>query len=65
MIAAILLVIFMVRSTLAGAKDVSNVTSIYTKILMNHLQLVMLTASFNFKWPDEVVTFFNSSKPVG
>ena len=36
----------MVRTTLDGAYDQTNVTSIYTKIMMNHLQLIMLTASF-------------------
>lgn len=51
MIVAIGLIVFMVRSTLAGAMDQTNVTSIYTKIIMNHLQLIMLTASFKFKWP--------------
>ena len=65
MLAAIVLIVFMVRSTLAGAMDQTNVTSIYTKIIMNHIQLIMLTASFKFDWPDQVVAFFNSSKPVG
>lgn len=64
LILAIILVVFMIRSTLAGAKDQNNVTSIYTKILMNHIQLIMLTASFDFQWPALLVKFFNSSKPV-
>jgi len=45
------LIVFMIRSTLAGAVEKKNVTSIYMKILMNHLQLITLTASFNFSWP--------------
>eukprot|EP00347_Sterkiella_histriomuscorum_P001991 403369895 len=61
---AIILVVFMIKSTLAGAKDQNNVTSIYTKILMNHIQLIMLTASFDFKWPKLILEFFDSSKPV-
>lgn len=44
--------IFMIRSTLQGAKSKNNLTSIFFKIMMNHLQLVLLTASFDFKWPD-------------
>ena len=31
---------------------------------MNHVQLILLTASFNFKWPDEVVALFDVAKPV-
>jgi len=38
----------MVRSTLAGATQQKNNTSIYMKILMNHFQLILLVSSFNF-----------------
>jgi hypothetical protein len=31
---------------------------------MNHLQLVALTASFNFEWPESVVRLFDSAKPA-
>jgi len=34
---ATFVVVFLIKSTLAGAKERKNVTSIYTKILMNHL----------------------------
>lgn len=58
------LIVFLIRSTLTGAHDKRNVTSIYTKILMNHIQLILLTASFNFDWPEKVVNFFDVAKPV-
>jgi len=50
----ILGVSYLVMSTLKGAKDYKNVTSIYLKILMNHLQLILLTSSFDFSWPEQV-----------
>jgi hypothetical protein len=37
LIAAIFVVVYLVRSTLKGAKEEKNITSIYIKILMNHL----------------------------
>jgi hypothetical protein len=46
------LFVFMVRSTLIGATQKKNNTSIYMKILMNHFQLILLVSSFNFQWPD-------------
>lgn len=42
------LFVLMVRSTIAGASQAKNNTSIYMKILMNHFQLVLLVSSFNF-----------------
>ena len=65
LIAAIIIVVFMIRSTLNGALEVRNVTSIYQKIILNHIQLIVLTASFNFNWPEMVTSFFNASQPVG
>ena len=64
LIAVVIFICWLIRSTLAGAKEKKNVTSIYTKILMNHIQLILLTASFNFKWPDVVQKFFKVSEPV-
>jgi hypothetical protein len=49
---AIFLIVMMIKSTMAGAVEKKNVTSIYMKIMMNHMQLITLTASFNFNWPD-------------
>eukprot|EP00347_Sterkiella_histriomuscorum_P009503 403340963 len=63
-LAVIFLIVLLVRSTLNGAKDVKNVTSIYIKIMTNHLQLILLTASFNFDWPQMVLDFFSAVKPV-
>ena len=56
--------VYLIRSTLLGAKETKNVTSIYLKILMNHLQLILMTASFNLQWPDKVQSLFGAVKPA-
>mmetsp|Transcript_17203 Transcript_17203/g.12286 ORF Transcript_17203/g.12286 Transcript_17203/m.12286 type:complete len:422 (+) Transcript_17203:512-1777(+) len=63
-LAGLLVIFYLVRSTLNGAKDDKNVTSIYLKILMNHLQLILLTASFNFKWPAQVEELLAAPEPI-
>ena len=57
--------VFMIRSTLNGAAEVKNITSVFQKILLNHIQLIVLTASFDFSWPDLVMSFFKSNETVG
>ena len=54
----------MIRSTLNGALQRKNIQSVYIKILMNHLQLILLTASFDFNWPQNVEDFFETSEPI-
>ncbi len=38
--------------------------SVYFKILMNHLQLVVIVSIFNFDWPNLVLGFFFSLSPL-
>lgn len=64
LVAVIIGIAFMVRSSLASALVLKNVQSVYFKIFMNHMQLVVLTASFEFSWPENVEKFFDASKPV-
>jgi len=59
-----MLMVFLIKSTKAGAKKARNVHSVYMKILMNHLQLIALTASFNFNWPKIVLDYFETSRPI-
>lgn len=54
----------MIRSTLSGALQRKNIQAVYIKILMNHLQLIVLTASFDFDWPKRILKLFNTTKPV-
>ena len=62
---AIAFLVWMINSTLKGAHEKRNVTSIFQKIILNHLQLILLTAAFNFNWPEVVMAFFNASQPLG
>ena len=64
LIAVLVGIVFMIKSTLNGALQRKNIQSVYIKILMNHLQLIYLTSSFDFDWPDNVVELFEASEPV-
>jgi predicted outer membrane repeat protein len=64
LMAVILGIAIMVRSTLAGALQRKNIQSVYIKLLMNHLQLILLTASFDFDWPSKVTKLFSTTEPV-
>ena len=57
-------VFFMVRSSLEAATKKKAVHSVYLRIMMNHLQMIVLTASFNLDWPQLVIDFFNSITPI-
>jgi hypothetical protein len=48
----------MVRSTLRTAYEPRKLHSIYIKIFMNYLQLVLLTTQFELEWPDVVQSMF-------
>ena len=49
----------MVRAAINSAVKPKAMHSVYLKIFVNYIQLVMLTASFNLDWPDFVLEWFS------
>jgi hypothetical protein len=45
---------FTIKFTIKNAKESRSLGSVYLRILMNHTQLIMLTASFQMDWPSIV-----------
>ena len=64
MLLVLFILIVIIRSTFAGASQRKNLRSVYIKILMNHLQLIILTASFDFDWPQNVLDIFETAEPA-
>ena len=51
MIIVLVVIVLMIKTTLASMKGKKSNISVFLKIMTNHLQLIMLTASFNLQWP--------------
>jgi hypothetical protein len=43
--------VFLIRSNLQSAGKAKNYLPVFIRILMNHFQLLTLTASFDLEWP--------------
>ena len=56
---ALLAIIVLIRATLQSMKNQRSIGSVYFKILANHLQLIILTLSFELDWPDQVKTLYS------
>ena len=63
-IAVIIGIAILIKSTLAGALQKKNVQAVYMKLLMNHIQLLVLASTFQLKWPSRVEDIFSTSEPV-
>lgn len=57
--------IIIVRTAINSAKKVRSYYSIFIKILLNYIQLVMLTASFQLQWPTYVQELFKIQQSAG
>lgn len=49
---------------IGNANNENNGVSVFVKILLNHLQMQVILASFQMKWPEHVVFFFNLASPI-
>ena len=64
-ICTVLVLGWIVNSTIKGAKQKRNVVSIYQRILLNHLQFIILTSAFDMNWSELMQKYFSISKPLG
>lgn len=64
LLGVIFLIVFLIYSTLKGAMNKKSITNIFMKILLNHFQLIMVTATFDFSWTDKIKSFFTGSKEI-
>jgi hypothetical protein len=55
--------VMMVKGTIAGAVK-ENTHSVLVKILMNHLQMLIITAGFDMRWPKLVTDLFDVALPI-
>ena len=53
----------MVNYALKGAIKGSE-QSVFNKILMNHAQMLIITADFDMNWPDQVNLIFSIASPI-
>ena len=65
MIGVLLVIVLMVRSTMAASHRPKEVYSVYFRIFTSYLQLVSLTASFNLNWPGEVKALLSGQEEAG
>ena len=54
----------MVRAVLASSEREENPRSVFGKILLNHLQMISITASFDMNWPESVTYVFELAAPI-
>jgi len=57
------MLVFLVKSTINGASD-NKTHSVLVKILMNHLQMLIITAGFDMRWPKIVMSLFVVALPI-
>ena len=60
----LILAIALVKSSIKSAFSPKALHSIYIKILTNYLQLMFLTAQFEFNWPSYVLQLLNAQKVI-
>lgn len=61
----VLVCAIMVRTSMRSAYKPTALHSVYIKIFMNYLQLIILTASFNLEWPQLVLELFKIQEATG
>ena len=65
MTAMTIVVVVLVRATLkAAAAEKPSDSSVFNKILLNHLQMLIITSDFDMDWPPQVQQIFAVAAPI-
>ena len=64
-IGVFVVLIIVIRTVINSAKKLRSYFSIFIKILLNYIQLVMLTASFQLQWPRYAEELFKVQQSAG
>ncbi|TNV88052.1 hypothetical protein FGO68_gene16006 [Halteria grandinella] len=59
-----LIIVLFVWTNLRSTGKEKNYLSVYLRIMVNHLQVVTLVASFQFDWPDQFQEMYKGLQPV-
>jgi hypothetical protein len=60
----IILALAFIVYSLIIAQAKSRYLHVYLRQLIDHVQMVLLIATYNFNWPDKLMSFFDFSRPV-
>jgi len=63
--AFLLALVIIVATAIKSAYRTSSYFSIYMKVLLNYLQLIMMTANFDLNWPSYLHSFIQTQQVVG
>lgn len=58
----IVVLLFLVKTTLNGAGNKRNALGVYNRIIVNHVQMVTIIYSFKLEWPSTFTDIFKSTK---
>ena len=61
--AMLIVIIIVVNTTIKGAVQDSE-SSVFNKVLMNHFQMLIITADFDMNWPETVKSIFFIGAPI-
>ncbi|TNV88178.1 hypothetical protein FGO68_gene13761 [Halteria grandinella] len=60
----LVVITILVRSNIQNESQEKNFLPVFLRILLNHLQILSLTASFDFDWPEQLSNFYKSIQPA-
>jgi len=58
-----ILLFLLTRYTINGAEN-EDMQSVFNKVMMNHLQMLIIFAGFDLDWPPQVSTIFSLAAPI-
>lgn len=58
------IVALLVKTTIQGAGNKRNILAVYNRVMVNHVQILVIIYSFKLDWPNTFSSIFSSAEPA-
>lgn len=64
LILVVAIIIILVKTTIQGSGKKRNITSVYNRVLINHIQMLVIIYGLDLDWPDSFLVLYNNTEPI-
>jgi hypothetical protein len=61
----VLILFVLVKLTIQGSNNKRNILAVYNRVLVNHIQMVIIIYSFRLKWGGQFESYYDANEPAG
>lgn len=60
----VIVIIILIKFTIQGSGKKRNIVTVYNRIILNHVQMLVIIYGLDLEWPNDFLILYENSEPV-